>query len=141
MKSLLLIAAIVGTGLVSDPTDALTGLPLYPGVSGGPDAPLPEAKVCQSTMVGDFYSFYNMKGAKVDGVTQWYASHLAGFHKYHAGGKRTQDTFFNQSGTLEVTVTGKGDGTDDVYSISYGRFEPGLSPRQMATFNVKQVCR
>jgi hypothetical protein len=117
--------------------DPLTGLPLYPGVTDS--NPLPKATVCKSQMQGDFYI---VTGNRVDTVTDWYAKHLNGFKKYHAmTGSRSQDTFFNSDGTQEVTVTGTPDSTD-VYSISYGRFQPGLPASQMPVFNTgKQVCK
>ncbi len=127
----------LGANAGGSTNDPLTGLPLYPGVTGS--IPLPKATVCKSQMQGDFY----MVGEnKVDAVTDWYAKHLNGFKKYHAmTGSRSQDTFFNSDGTQEVTVTGTPDSTD-VYSISYGRFQPGLSAPEMATFNTgKQVCK
>jgi hypothetical protein len=117
--------------------DPLTELPLYPGVTDS--NPLPKATVCKSQMQGDFYM---VRGNKVDTVTDWYAKHLNGFKKYHAmTGSRSQDTFFNSDGTQEVTVTGTPDSTD-VYSISYGRFQPGLPASQIPVFNIgKQVCK
>lgn len=117
--------------------DPLTGLPLYPEVTDS--NPLPKATVCKSQMQGDFYM---VRGNKVDTVTDWYAKHLNDFKKYHATtGSRSQDTFFSSDGKQEVTVTGTPNSTD-VYSISYGRFEPGLSASQMATFNTgKEVCK
>ena len=117
--------------------DPVTGLPVYPGVKDSD--PLPKATVCKSQMEGDFYI---VDGYKVDAVADWYSKELAGFKKYHAiADGRSQDTFFNSDGTQEVTVTGR-PGGPDVYSISYGRFQPGLSASQMATFNTgKQVCK
>jgi len=121
----------------SSAKDPVTGLPVYPGIKD-PD-PLPKAMVCKSQMEGDFYI---VDGYKVDAVADWYSKELAGFKKYHAiADGRSQDTFFNSEGTQEVTVTGR-PGGPDVYSISYGRFQPGLSASQMATFNTgKQVCK
>lgn len=129
MKSALLAAATAAMVLMSPATDALTGLPLYPGT--GDPSPLPKAQVCKSAMEGEFY-YINDSTVKVDPVVAWYASHLTGFRKYHSP-KSSQNTFFNSEGTLEVTVTA---GINDtVHLISYGRFQPGLSARAAATFN------
>jgi hypothetical protein len=110
-------AAVLTFGANADGSanDPLTGLPLYPGVTGS--NPLPK-------------------------VTDWYAKHLTGFKKYHAvTGSRSRDTFFSSDGKQEVTVTGTPNSTD-VYSISYGLFEPVLTASQMATFNTgKEVCK
>jgi hypothetical protein len=114
-------------GLTSDP---LTNLPLCPGVTD-PD-PLPKATVCKSQTNRDFSI---VRGNRVDTVADWYSKHLNGFKKYHpVMDGRTKGTFFNSDGTQEVTVTGTPN-SPDVCSISYGRFEPGLSVSQMATFN------
>ena len=117
--------------------DSLTGLPVYPGISD--PNPLPKANLCGKAMVGDFYI---VMGNKVDVVVGWYAQNLSGFKKYHAvGGGRSQDTFWSSDGTQEVTVTGTPN-SPEVYSVSYGKFTPGLTAPQMATFNTgKQVCK
>ena len=139
-----LLVALVATGIlgfgVNPPDDStkdqLTGLPIYPGVTD-PD-PLPKSMICKSQMQGDFYIIV---GKKVDAVANWYAKHLPGFRKYHSiTGGRSQDTFFNSDGTQEVTITGSRN-SPEVYSISYGRFQPGVSPATMSSFNTdKQVC-
>ena len=141
IKRLLLITIVSGAACVfaSAPStsDPVTSLPVYPGVTD-PD-PLPKANVCRKAMQGDFYM---VMGQKVDVVVNWYAKHLAGFRNYHAiTDHRSQDTFFNSDGTQEVTVTGNPNSTE-VFSISYGRFQPGLSEPERASFNTgKQVCR
>jgi hypothetical protein len=111
-------------------SDSLTGLPIYPGVTD--PGSLPESDFCGKRMQKDFYI---VMGGRIDGVTKWYASHLAGYHKYHAvTDGRSQDTFFNPNGSTEVTVTATKAGSA-VYSISYGRFEPGLTAREMIWFS------
>jgi len=110
--------------------DALTGLPVYPGVTDA--SPLPDSDFCGKQMQKDFYI---IMGGKIDVVTRWYAIHLAGYHKYHVvTDGRSQDTFFSPDGSTEVTVTGSKAGSA-VYSISYGRFQPGLTTREGILFS------
>ena len=142
VKCLLLVTVIGGAAClfassVSSTSDSVTGLPVYPGVTD--PNPLPRANVCRKAMQGDFYM---VMGQKVDVVVDWYVKHLVGSKKYHAvTDHRSQDTFFNSDGTQEVTVTGSPNSTE-VFSISYGRFEPGLAEPERASFNTgKQVCK
>ncbi len=130
-------AACVFAGSAPSTNDPVTGLPVYPGVTDLD--PLPRANVCSKAMQGDFYM---VMGQNVDVVVNWYARHLAGFKKHHAiSDHRSQDTFFNSDGTQEVTVTGSPNSTE-VFSISYGRFQPGLAEPERASFNTgKQVCK
>ena len=110
--------------------DPLTGLPVYPGVTGS--NPLPQSEFCGKQMQQDFYI---VMGDKVDVVTKWYVGHLPGYRKYHAvTDGRSQDTFFSPDGSAEVTVTGTRAGSG-VYSISYGRFQPGLTTRETISFS------
>ena len=138
----LLLITIVGAVCVlassaASTNDPVTNLPVYPGVTD-PD-PLPKASVCRKAMQGD--SFMVM-GENVDVVGDWYAKHLAGFKKHHTlSDHRSQDTFFNSDGTEEVTITGNPNNTE-VFSISYGRFQPGLAEPEKASFNTgKQGCK
>jgi hypothetical protein len=136
-----LCVVLSGAGRAAPTVDPLTGLPLYPGAGSGP-IHMPDAHICKSAMKGNFYV---VNGAKVDVTVAWYATHLQGFHKRHSYvDGRTQDTFFSADGTLEVTVTGSPGGPSDnadAYGISYGRFEPGLKEKGMASFNQpKMVC-
>lgn len=136
-----LSVVLSGAGRAPLTVDPLTGLPLYPGAGSDPTK-MPDARICKSAMKGNFYI---VNGSKVDATVAWYASHLQGFHKHHSYvDGRTQDTFFNADGTLEVTVTGSPGGPSDnmdAYAISYGRFEPGLKEKAMASFNQpKMVC-
>jgi hypothetical protein len=110
--------------------DPLTGLPVYPGVAGS--NPLPRSDFCGKQMQKDFYI---VMGNKVDVVTKWYLAHLPGYRKYHAViDGRSQDIFFSPNGSAEVTVTGTRAGSA-VYSISYGRFQPGLTTHEIISFS------
>jgi hypothetical protein len=133
----LAVAVSIFAAGASASNDSLTGLPVYPGLTD--PNPLPKANLCGKAMVGDFYIVMENK---VDVVVSWYAQHLSGFKKYHAVvDGRSQDTFWSSDGTQEVTVTGTPN-SSEVYSVSYGKFTPGLSAPQMATFNTgKQVCK
>lgn len=147
MKSLWLTTAVAVLAFVPAPNDALTGLPLYPGLSNPDD--LPRVQICASKMEGNLYTPVN---DKKNVVIQWYASQLKGFRRYHGiGNDRTQDTFFNAAGTLGVTITGTAihinvpgvtpDSTD-VFGVSYARFTPGLPPAAMQSIDTDhQVCR
>jgi hypothetical protein len=136
--AILTLAAVMSSIRVdaASPNDPLTGLPVYPGITD--PSSLPQADFCGKKMQGDFYIVVE---DRVDVVTNWYGRHLPGFRKYHARiDGRSQDTFFSSDGTEEVTVTGSKAGTA-VYSISYGRFQPGLSAHEMASFNQpKKAC-
>ena len=76
----------------------------------------------------------------------WYAAHLAGFHKAHAyADGRSQDSFYNDTGTVIVFVTGspgkEGENTD-AYAVTYYRLEPGLSAKTIVSFTQQKVdCR
>lgn len=147
MKTLWLTTTIVVLAFVPAPNDALTGLPLYPGLANPDD--LPKVQICASKLEGNMYTPVRDKKAA---VIQWYTSQLKGFLRYHGiGDDRTQDTFFNSTGTLGVTITGTAihstmpgftaDSTD-VFAVSYERFTPGLPPAAMRTINTDhQVCR
>jgi hypothetical protein len=124
-----LTVALNGANAAS-PNDPLTGLPVYPGVTDA--SPLPDSDFCGKQMQKDFYI---VMGDRVDVVTKWYAGHLPGYHKYHAvTDGRSQYTFFGPTGSAEVTVTGTRAGSA-VYSISYGRFRPGLTSSEMLSFS------
>jgi hypothetical protein len=157
-KKTLMVTLIVSLGLCLAPmlggrpksltTDPLTGLPLDPATNaprnlGNEPTKMPDSTVCKSKFQGNFYSVYD---AKVDATVAWYAAHLQGFKKYHSFNYgRSQDTFFNAGGTLEVTITGspgKAGENTDAYAVSYGRFEPGVKEKTMASFNqAKMVCQ
>ncbi len=124
--------------------DPLTKLPLP--TAGAPlqlyDNPntLDDVPVCKSkgTM-----NFYTVRSGTVSAALTWYASHLAGFkHVHGVGSDRSQDTFYNATGTVIVSITGMPgkEGQDtDVYSIIYGMIQPGVSDRIVAGMNVQKV--
>ena len=81
--------------------------------------------------------------SKVDATVALYAAHLAGFHKAHAyAGGRSQDSFYNDTGTLVVFVTGspgkEGEDTD-AYAVTYYRLEPGLPAKTILSFTQQKV--
>jgi hypothetical protein len=131
--SAILSLAFVLSGFASTPDkmDQLTGLPVYPGTYMS--VAIPRATFCKSTIESVMYM---VNDAKAEAVAQWYSARLNGFQRYHSNGNgRSQDTFFKPDGTVEVTVTGVPRNTGDLYSISFGRFQPPLPKRQMETFN------
>ena len=71
-------------------------------VGNQPDK-MPAGQVCKGKMQGNFYTLYNIK---MDALTAWYASHLAGFKKvqgYEDG--RTQIAFYKPDGTIVIFLT------------------------------------
>lgn len=116
--------------------DPLTGLPVYPGVTD--PNPLPDSDFCGKQMQKNFYI---VMGDSIEVVKKWYVGHLPGYSKYHAmTDGRSQYTFFSPNGSDEVTVTGTRVGSA-VYSISYGRFLPGLTTREMVSFShTRKMC-
>ena len=128
-------------------TDPLTGLPLDPATDshhlGNEPMKMHDSQICKSKMQGDFYSGID---SKVDATVAWYAAHLAGFHKAHAyGAGRSQDSFYNDAGTLVVFVTGspgkEGENTD-TYAVTYYRLEPGLPAKTIISFSqLKVTCQ
>lgn len=125
--------AFVLSGFASAPdkVDQLTGLPVYPGTYMS--QAIPSGMFCKSTMRSVMYM---VNDAKAEVVAQWYSARLKDFQRYHSNGNgRPQDTLFKPDGTVEVTVTGVPRAGGDLYSISFGRFQPQLTKPQMATFN------
>ena len=125
-------------------TDPLTGLPLDPATDsrhlGNEPMRMHDSQICKSKMQGEFYSGVD---CKVDATVAWYAAHLAGFHKAHAyAGGRSQDSFYNDAGTLVVFVTGspgkEGENTD-AYAVTYYRLEPGLPAKTILSFTQQKV--
>jgi len=99
----------LSAGAATLTTDPLTGLPLDPATDsrhlGNEPIRMHDSQICKSKMQGEFYSGVD---SKVDATVAWYAAHLAGFHKAHAyAGGRSQDSFYNDTGTLVVFVTGR----------------------------------
>lgn len=154
MKTTLLIATILVLGLANAAgqgktltDDPLTGLPLIPATDGGqyvgntPDK-MPDGQVCKSRMQGNFYSLYKIK---MDAVTAWYGSHLAGFKKvqgYESG--RSQTAFYNADRTIVIFLTGnpgaQGENAD-AYSVAYERYQPGISEKTITGLTQgKIVC-
>lgn len=123
--------ALSGFANTTDKMDQLTGLPVYPGTYMS--QALPSNTFCKSTIRSVMYM---VNDAKVETVTQWYTTRLTGFQRYHSNGNgRSQDTFFKPDGTVQVTVTGVPGNSGDLFAISFGRFQPPLTKRQMETFN------
>lgn len=125
-------------------TDPLTGLPLDPATDphhfGNEPAKMRDSQVCKSKMQGEFYIGID---SKVDATVAWYAAHLAGFHKAHAyADGRSQDSFYNDAGTMIVFVTGnagkEGENTD-AYAVTYYRLEPGLPAKTIVSFTQQRV--
>ena len=121
---------------VNSTKDKITGLPVYPGVTE--TGPLPTTVLCKSQMSGDFFI---VRGTNTRDLTNWYTCALRGFKKFSTvTGGTSQDTYFSADGTQEVTITGIRN-SPEAYSISYGRFHPGLPTSAMATFNTgKMIC-
>jgi hypothetical protein len=128
--------------------DPLTGLPLSPATDGGqfvsnePNK-MPAGQVCKSKMQGNFYMLFRIK---MDALTVWYTSHLAGFKKaqgYESG--RTQVAFYNSDGTVVIFLTGDagapGENTD-AFSVAYERYQPGISEKTITSLTEgKIVCQ
>lgn len=136
--------------LASDP---LTGLPVDPATvcqtptcvqfhAGNEPVKIPDAVWCKSKMQANFYTMTNVK---VSATVAWYAAHLKGFKKTHAyAAGRSDDTFYNATGTLFVLVMGDPatNGVDaDTYAVTYYRVQPGLSEKSIIGLNRQQsVC-
>jgi hypothetical protein len=127
--------------------DPLTGLPLIPATSGpiGGNEPtkIPDSQICKSKVQSEYYPVFN---SKVSVTLNWYASRLTGFHKSHAfADGRSQNVFYSADGTTAVAVTGaRGkDGEDtETYAVSYTRFQPGLSEKEIIGLNQHNiVCK
>jgi len=134
----------LSAGAATLTTDPLTGLPLDPATDsrhlGNEPIRMHDSQFCKSKMQGEFYSGVD---SKVDATVAWYAAHLAGFHKAHAyAGGRSQDSFYNDTGTLVVFVTGspgkEGENTD-AYAVTYYRLEPGLPAKTILSFTQQKV--
>ena len=115
-------------------TDPLTGLPPIPAgpthLFGKQPTEMPSSTICKSKFQGNSY---HSIVAKVDATVAWYSAHLPGFKKIHGySGDRSQDAFYKPDGTLLVIITGShgkdGENTD-TYSVSYEKYEPGLSEK------------
>ena len=116
-------------------TDPLIILPLIPSTDsrlhlGNAPTRLSDTQVCRSKMQADFYPLFD---GNVSATLAWYGAHLSGFHKTHAyAAGRSRDTLYSADGTLSVSVTGERgkDGEDtNAFSVSYLRFQPGISKK------------
>ena len=122
--------------------DPLTGLPVYPGTDSGAPIKMPNTPVCKSKKEANFYKIFKMR---TDDAVAWYTSHLAGFKKISGyDSQRAEIAFTNVDRTLLVLVTGdqgaKGENTA-AYSVSYERFQPGISEKTVESFTTgKLVC-
>ena len=103
---------------------------------------MPDYTICKSKMQAEFYLIYKMK---VDDAAAWYSAHLSGFKKF-AGydSQRAQIIFRNNDGSILVVVTGnpgaKGQNVD-AYSVSYQRYQPGISEKTVDSITFgKVVC-
>jgi hypothetical protein len=135
----------LSAGAATLTTDPLTGLSLIPATDsrlhlGNEPTTIPDSQICNSKMRADFYSVFD---SKVNATVTWYAAHLPGFHKTHAyADNRSQDTFYNDAGTLLVSVTGEigkeGENTE-TYSAVYSRMQPGFSAKTIIALNQRHI--
>jgi hypothetical protein len=124
-------------------TDPLTGLPMPIGTTvklGSQPMKLDDTPLCKSMMQMDFY---RTQGGNVDAALAWYSDRLKGFkHTHGYGSGRSQDSFYNATGTMMVSITGNeakdGENTA-VYSIIYATIKPGVSEKAIAGLNVQKV--
>jgi hypothetical protein len=108
---------------------------------------MPDGRVCQSGMQGNFYSIYNYfatEHSKTDAVLAWYTSKLTGFRRFHGyDSKRSQDVFYNADGTTVVIVTGT-PGADGVNTnsgaVAYERYQPGLSEKTIKSLTQGKIA-
>jgi hypothetical protein len=150
--SVLCLANATGQGKLLT-SDHQTGLPLIPAADPGKHivnmsytynepTQKPEARICESTFKGNFYSLFNIK---VGAVVAWYSSHLSGFKKVSGyASQRWQTTFYNSDGTIVVLVTGdegaQGENTN-AYAVDQ-RYQPGISEKAItALAQEKMVCQ
>lgn len=145
------ITAFVGfsafAGAATLTTDPLTKLPIIPTTSGGMIAgndptEISETQMCKSKMRANIYTV--MTG-KLSSTIAWYSARVPGFHHVHEYGvDRAQDTFYNNDGTIAVSITGeRGKIGEDVNtgSVVYARILPGLSEKEIVSLNASHlVC-
>jgi hypothetical protein len=156
MKTICLSATVLAicvAGAYGQGKEPLTGLPVIPEAGTTQPSDLPPSPVCKSKMKGDFYTLSSMdfiaktiKTVKVSSVVAWYAAHLSGFKKSQGyDGSRSQTAFYKSDGTIVVLITGdngrQGEDTN-AYSVSYLRYDPGLSEKTIASLTQsKIVCQ
>ncbi len=135
-------------------TDPLTNLPLIGATDSGNRIPglaitynqptqMPSSQVCNSKFTGDFYSLFKIK---VDAVVAWYSSHLTGFKKIDGyDSQRSQTAFYNSDRSIVIFITSKPgpqSENNDAYSVSYQRYQPGLSEKTITSLTQKHlVCQ
>lgn len=139
----LVLGLALMAGAATLTSDPLTGLPLHPATDsrlhlGNEPTKLPASSVCGSKMRADFYAVFD---SKQPDTVAWYAARLKGFRSTHAfAANRLQDTFYNDDGTLIVSVTGvSGKDSTETYSILYARLEPGLPEKVIVSLNRQRV--
>jgi hypothetical protein len=127
-----------GKLLTSDP---LTSLPLIPATDSGKHIAgmaytyneptnIKRAPVCNSKVQAEFYSLFNIK---VDAAVAWYSSHLSGYKKVSGqSSSSSQTVFYNADGTIVVLLTGDAGGASEAHSVTYERYQPGLSEKTIA---------
>jgi hypothetical protein len=109
--------------------------PDHPGNNDPAD--MPGGQLCKSKMQADFYSVYD---STMDASVAWYDAHLRGFHKV-PNTSGSKDIFYNDADTLAVLVMAGKDNTE-TRSISYYRFEPGVSAKAIVSMTqTKLVCQ
>jgi hypothetical protein len=138
------LGVALSAGNVTLTTDALTGLPIDPKSDlgmhlGNAPTKMTDSQICNSKMQANLYTVYDT----VDATVAWYAAHLTGFHKTHAYfDNRSQNRFYNDAGTLVVSVLGEGgqDGQNvDTHSVTYYRFQPGLPAKAIVSFGQHKI--
>jgi hypothetical protein len=130
-------------------TDPLTGLPLMPPSEsakkvGNAPVKMPDGTVCKCKMQGNFYKIFDYFAK--DNITladtiAWYSSHLSGFNKVQAS-DHSQTAFYNSDRTIVVIVTSEPhpkDGVEKTSSVSYERYQPGLSEKTVTSLTQKKI--
>jgi hypothetical protein len=140
---LLALSAIFQASGADSATDPLTRLALP--TSGAPlllgDSPdrYDDVQVCKSKGA---MMFYPARRGTVSAAVAWYAAHLRGFrHTHGIDVGRSQDTFYNATGTLTVSITGepRQEGHDaNVYSVIYLTIQPGVSAALIEGLNLEK---
>lgn len=129
--------------------DPLTGLPLLPASesakkTGNAPVKMPDGSVCKTKMQGNFYKVYdyfakdNIKQA--DAIT-FYTAHLPGFKKGESS-DHGMTIYSNADGTIVVIVIAQlktSDGIARTSSVSYERYQPGISEKTIASFLQKRI--
>ena len=79
----------------------------------------------------------------MDAVVAWYAAHLSGLHKAHAyADGRSQDSFYNDAGTMVVLVMGdpgKDGENKDAFAVVYYHYQPGLSAKSIISVTQQKI--